>query len=174
MAPALFEGFRMTEKNYEIERKWLLQELPEGLQKLPHREIRQGYLCTDPVVRVRRDGDSYWLTYKGRGRMVREEYNLPMTREAYDSLMGKAEGELIEKTRYEMPLDEGLTAEIDLFSGAFSGLAFLEVEFPSREAAEAFRPPAWFGREVTEDARFSNAAMAFGGREAVFSACTAK
>ena len=131
MAPALFEGFRMTEKNYEIERKWLLQELPEGLQKLPHREIRQGYLCTDPVVRVRRDGDSYWLTYKGRGRMVREEYNLPLTREAYDSLIGKAEGELIEKTRYEMPLDEGLTAEIDLFSGAFSGLVFLEVEFPS-------------------------------------------
>ena len=101
----------------EIERKYLLKQLPSNLDSYASKKIAQGYLCTSPVVRVRRSNDSYYMTYKGAGLMVREEYNLPLTKEAYDHLVQKIDGRLIEKTRYLIPLDGGLTAELDVFEG---------------------------------------------------------
>ena len=51
----------------EIERKFLLKELPKNLDSYPVRQLEQGYLCTAPVVRIRKDNDKYELTYKGPG-----------------------------------------------------------------------------------------------------------
>lgn len=79
----------------EIERKYLIPSLPERLEQYESKEIEQGYLCTDPVVRIRRSNDSYILTYKGEGLMVREEYNLPLTKEGYAHLREKVDGILI-------------------------------------------------------------------------------
>jgi len=67
----------------EIERKYLLDQLPENLTSYPCKKIEQGYLSTEPVVRIRRSDDEYYLTYKSKGLMVREEYNLPLTKESY-------------------------------------------------------------------------------------------
>ena len=82
----------------EIERKYLVRRLPDDLSKYEAKKIAQGYLCTDPVVRIRRSNDNYYMTYKGDGLMVREEYNLPLTREAYEHLLPKIDGLLIAKT----------------------------------------------------------------------------
>ena len=95
----------------EIERKYLIEDLtalPFRPEDYPSREIEQGYLCTDPVVRVRRDGSRYFLTYKSKGLMAREEYNLPLTRDSYLHLREKTDGRLITKLRYVIPLDGGL------------------------------------------------------------------
>ena len=49
----------------EIERKFLIQkleELPFSPFDYPHKELEQGYLCTAPVVRIRREDDDYILT----------------------------------------------------------------------------------------------------------------
>ena len=73
----------------EIERKFLIKRLPESLDLYEHKKIAQGYLNVNPVVRVRKSDDEYYLTYKGSGLMVREEYNLPLTKEAYDNLVKK-------------------------------------------------------------------------------------
>ena len=86
----------------EIERKFLLKELPEHLDRYPCHRIEQGYLCTEPVVRIRRQDDDYILTYKSKGLLAREEYNLPLTKEAYDHLAPKTDGLLIQKTRYNL------------------------------------------------------------------------
>lgn len=75
----------------EIERKYLLDQLPENLTSYPCKKIEQGYLSTEPVVRIRRSDDEYYLTYKSKGLMVREEYNLPLTKESYLHLREKAE-----------------------------------------------------------------------------------
>ena len=75
----------------EIERKYLLKELPD-LGNFEHHKIEQAYLCTGPVVRVRREDEIYYMTYKGSGMMSREEYNLPLTRESYEHLKVKADG----------------------------------------------------------------------------------
>ena len=122
----------------EIERKYLIRELPENLETYAYHDIEQAYLCTAPVVRIRRQDDRYILTYKSSGMMAHEEYNLPLTREAYEHLKAKADGNVITKRRYLIPLDDVLTIELDLFSGTFAGMILAEVEFPTEEAANTF------------------------------------
>ena len=133
----------------EIERKFLIKELPSDLDAYPHSILEQGYLCTTPVIRIRKDGEKYELTYKSSGLMMREEYNLPLTKEAYQHLLSKVDGNLISKERYRIPLDNTHIIELDIFGGALTPLILAEVEFSSEEDAMAFLPPDWFVKEVT-------------------------
>ena len=82
----------------EIEKKYLLKELPDFSGCAFHK-IEQAYLCTNPVVRIRREDETYYMTYKGSGMMSREEYNLPLNEEAYIHLKEKADGNVIGKVR---------------------------------------------------------------------------
>lgn len=145
----------------EIERKYLIdkQNLPKDLDRYPCRHIEQGYLCTEPVVRIRRDNDDYFLTYKSKGHMVREEYNLPLTKEAYEHLKPKTDGRLIVKDRYMILLQDGLTIELDIFGGDLAPLLLAEVEFPDEAAANAFEPPAWFKEDVTFSSQYHNSTL---------------
>lgn len=140
----------------EIERKYLIHRLPKNLEAYPRRQIEQAYLCTSPVVRIRRQDQEYYLTYKGKGLMVREEYNLPLTKEAYEHLKEKADGIILSKTRYLLPLPPNLTIELDIFDPPYENLWLAEVEFPSEEEANAFLPPAWFGEDVTFSTAYHN------------------
>ena len=151
----------------EIERKFLVKQIPEGCTSFPCRQIEQAYLNTDPVVRVRRDNDDYYLTYKGKGLLAREEYNLPLTKESYEHLLKKADGLVLTKTRWLLPLEgrTDLTIELDIFQGYYQGLILAEVEFPTLEEAASFTPPDWFGEDVTfselyQNRRLSQAAKA--------------
>ncbi len=143
----------------EIERKFLIKKLPDNLTSYKARKIEQAYLCTDPVVRVRRDNDDYYLTYKSRGMIVREEYNLPLTKEAYGHLLAKADGNIITKTRYEIPEKDNLTIELDVFEGKFDGLLLAEVEFASEEEALGYIPPEWFGEDVSNSPKYHNSTL---------------
>lgn len=140
----------------EIERKFLIRHLPENLTGFPHHEIEQGYLCTNPVVRIRKEDNSYILTYKSKGMMSREEYNLPLTLESYQHLRTKADGVFIQKTRYIIPEKEQLKIELDIFHGAHQGLILAEVEFPDEQTALQYQPPAWFGEDVTFSPQYHN------------------
>lgn len=158
----------------EIERKFTIKQLPENLEAYPCIRIEQAYLCASPVVRVRRENEDYILTYKGSGMMAREEHNLPLNAEAYRHLLAKADGNIISKTRYLIPLtnpafqegfpappeDYSLTIELDVFDPPFAPLIMAEVEFGSKEAAEAFVPPPWFDEDVTYRQEYHNSYMA--------------
>jgi adenylate cyclase len=158
----------------EIERKFTVRQMPADLSRYRCLQIEQGYLCTAPVVRIRRENDSYYLTLKGSGVLAHEECNFPVTEEGYRHLIAKSDGNIISKNRYLIPLckprfAEGflpdaadgsapqLTVELDVFEAPFSGLVIAEVEFPSVEMAKAFLPPDWFGRDVTDDRMYRNA-----------------
>ena len=143
----------------EIERKFIPLSLPQDLEKYRKKEIAQAYLCTAPVVRIRKSNDDYYLTYKSGGMMARQEVEVPLTRESFFHMLPKADGRIIEKTRYLIPLEEGLTAELDLFHGDLAGLRLVEVEFPTEEAATTWQAPAWFGADVTYDGRYHNSYM---------------
>ena len=140
----------------EIERKYLIPEIPNNLHITKTRKLEQGYLCTSPVVRIRKDNDQYELTYKSSGLMVRQEYNLPLTKEAYEHLRKKADGRLIVKTRYEIPLDDRYKIELDIFHGDLAPLILAEVEFADEDEANQFTPPEWFGEDVTFSSRYHN------------------
>lgn len=142
-------------KNQEIERKYLIRTLPDNLDSYPHHDIEQGYLCTDPVVRIRRQDNDFFLTYKSKGLMIREEYNLPLTREAYLHLRPKTDGRLISKRRYLIPYGP-YTIELDRFISPKEGLLLAEVEFPDEKEALAFTAPDWFGEDVTSSPAYHN------------------
>lgn len=143
----------------EIERKFLPVQLPEDLDSFEMHRIEQGYLNTDPVIRIRRADDDYYLTYKSRGLLAREEYNLPLNAESYRHLKPKADGRVIEKRRYLIPLDDRLTVELDVFEGDLAPLILAEVEFESEEEANVFIPPEWLGEDVTYDSHYHNSTM---------------
>lgn len=154
----------------EIERKFTIKNVPENLASCPCRMIEQAYLNTDPVIRIRRDKDSYYMTYKGTGLLAREEYNLPLNKEAYEHLKEKADGNIISKKRYLFPVTKpafkegylpptdmpSLTIELDVFDAPFAPLMIAEVEFPDVEMANAFLPPDWFLEDVTMDTNYHN------------------
>ena len=145
----------------EIERTFLITNPLFNYDTYPFHTIEQGYLCTEPVVRVRREDDTCYLTYKSKGLLSREEYNLPLTKESYDHLISKADGNIISKKRYFIPIEgTELTIEFDVFEGKFEGLMLAEVEFETVEEAEAFTPPEWFGRDVTFSGEYQNSRLA--------------
>lgn len=142
----------------EIERKYRIWKCPENLQDYPFHQIEQAYLCTDPVVRIRREDEAYYLTYKGQGLLSREEYNLPLNEAAYTHLLTKADGIVLKKRRYLIPFKE-YTIELDVFEGEYEGLNLGEVEFASEQEALDFVPPDWFGEDVTFSGQFQNSRL---------------
>ena len=153
----------------EIERKFLVSELPAGLDGYPHVEIEQGYLCTSPTVRIRRAGDAFILTVKervaaeGSVALHNREEEFALSADKYEALKAKTDGTFVLKTRYRIPLDGGLTAELDLFHGRHEGLRLVEVEFPDTAEANRFVKPGWFGDEVSQDRRYRNSHLALHG-----------
>lgn len=153
----------------EIERKFLIgniKDIPLDITKYKYKTIEQGYICTSPVIRVRRSDDDYILTVKGTGLLSREEHELPLDEETYYTLRDKADGIVINKRRYLIPLSDiagnlsdelsSLTLELDIFGGMHQGLIIAEVEFPTEELAVSFCPPDWLSHDVTEDGRYHN------------------
>lgn len=145
----------------EIERKFLIEptNLPDNLTDYPHQELEQAYICTEPVLRIRKKGENYIFTCKGQGLMKREETELALTEEAYQKLLTKTEGNVISKTRYNIPESDNLVIELDIFHGQFEGIYLAEVEFPDEETALSYVPPMWFGREVTNETTFHNSTL---------------
>ena len=143
----------------EIERKFIPKCLPDNLDSNEHHDIQQAYLNTSPVIRIRKQDEDYFLTYKGSGMMAREEYNLPLNQKSYFHLLTKADGNIITKTRYLIPLFNSLTAELDIFHDIFDGRLLVEVEFNSIEDANSFIPPEWFGEDFTYDKKYHNSNM---------------
>jgi CYTH domain-containing protein len=145
----------------EIERKFTVNKLPD-LSVYPYHLLEQAYLNQDaPVIRIRKEDDNYYMTYKGKGMLAREEYNLPLTGEAYEHLLPKADGIVIRKKRYLIPYDQ-YTIELDVFAAPYEELIIAEVEFASEEEAHAFIPPHWFNEDVTYDSRYHNSQLSKG------------
>ena len=138
----------------EIERKFKVRSLPK-LSEYKYHEIEQAYINDSPVIRVRKEDDTYYMTYKGSGMLKREEYNLPLNKESYDNLSGFTKHRIISKRRYLIPY-EGHTIELDVFLGELEGLIIAEVEFDSVEEAGEFISPDWFGEDVTYDKNYHN------------------
>lgn len=154
----------MKNENYEIERKFLVKRLPENIDSYVHHEIKQGYISTSPTIRIRQWDDKYILTVKSAGIMKKQEYELDITCEQFDNLWKKVEGNTIEKTRYIIPLGDGLNAELDIYKGFLEGFMNVEVEFSSTAGAIMFDSPDWFGQEVTQNPRYSNSSLSKYGR----------
>lgn len=145
----------------EIERKFLLDDMPAVADDHEPTVIRQGYLAGDGQVevRVRARGDDRLLTVKGGHGEVRTEVTVALSSEQFDALWPLTGAHRVCKRRFVVPGD-GVEYEIDVFDDDLAGLMIVEVEFDSIDASRHFTPPPWCGPEVTDDERYRNAALA--------------
>ncbi|MDI2124820.1 CYTH domain-containing protein [Yinghuangia seranimata] len=142
----------------EIERKFLV----DGEPPLPAegKAVRQGYIAPgDPEVRVRGMGGTHTICVKTGSGLVRGETEVEISADQFAALWPTTEGARVEKTRFKVDVG-GVTAEVDVYEGALAGLRTVEVEFASLGEADAFSPPAWFGREVTGVDAYGNRNLA--------------
>ncbi len=149
----------MTNEIYEIERKYLVKYLPENLDSYPHKKFKQAYISTKPTIRIRKEEDQYFLTTKGSGQIKKIEYNLEITKKEFENLLDKIENNIVKKTRYFIPLENNLTAELDIYKKNLEGLFTVEVEFPDLETCDSFIPPDWFGEDVSLEKKYKNTAL---------------
>lgn len=147
----------------EIERKYLLSELPPREILGPSVPIRQGYIdAGDPEIRVRQKGSEFFLTIKSGAGVRRQECEVRIPAATFERLWPLTEGARVEKTRYTVPHGD-VRWEIDEFRDALAGLYLAEVELASE--SEAVTPPAFLSiaRDVTEDPRYKNKSLATRG-----------
>lgn len=149
----------------EIERKFLFKGNIQKMWAFPVKTIKQSYLSYTPEVRIRQKQDKYYLTVKSKGDKVREEYEIEISKDAYEDLYkNRQPNSLISKFRFIVPLDNNLKAEVDFYENVyvdeFNSLKVIEVEFDSEEDSNNFIIPSWFGKEVTNDHRYKNGYIA--------------
>lgn len=150
----------------EIERKFLVPAVPGSEELGPGAGLRQGYLAIDRQVevRLRVANGAATVTVKAGSGLARTEVEVTVDGADADELWPHTDGRRVEKVRHRTPLPTGEVADVDVYAGSLSGLSTAEVEFTSEEAAHAFTPPDWFGRELTGEAGWSNASLAVHGR----------
>ena len=152
----------------ERERRFLVLDPPGGLDLSDAVELRQGYLAVDTErsVRIRDAGPKgCTLTVKVGSGAERTEIEWTIERAEFEAAWPHTEGRRIEKIRHRIPTTDGPhLIELDVFGGGLDGLIIAEVEFDSPESLTGFTPPGWFGTEVTDDGRYSNASLALHGR----------
>ena len=139
----------------EIERKWEIGGFPQQLPLLEQVRMRQGYLVTEPVVRIRSeeraDGCSYILCIKGKGTLVREEIETPISEEVFARIAGMLPAPLIEKEYRAYRLADGHRLEVSLVDkDQPGGFFYAEVEVAAEQEARAVVPPEFLGKELTE------------------------
>jgi len=152
----------MNDRSHEIERKFLVGEVPANLEGSPGQGIRQGYLAATQggtELRVREQGQRHFLTLKEGHGESRVQEEIEITASQFRALWPLTRGKRIKKVRHEVSYD-GRTIEVDVYRGKLKGLVVAEVEFPDLEASHRFRPPDWLGREVTGDDHYSNQNLA--------------
>lgn len=146
----------------EIERKFLIEFLPPQILRSRHYKIAQGYLSNEPGgrhVRLRKKGNRPTLTFKVGRSTAREEREITLSQKQFAILWPATVGRRLSKVRYEIPWKK-LIIEVDIYRGQNQGLMVAEVEFPNLSSCRKFKPPRWFGREVTGQKKYSNVRLA--------------
>ena len=152
----------------EIERKFLVAGDAWREVATSSKRIRQGYLCTGggASVRIRLiDEDEARLTVKSRRMpgpgLAREEFEYAVPYADGLALMALCPGTPIDKVRHLVPAGGGAMWEVDVFAAAHAGLVLAEIELQAMDQAVTL--PPWIGREVTDDPRYGNEALAQDG-----------
>lgn len=157
----------------EIEKKYLVKDIPDGINNCSKIDIVQGYFwekCNGEEIRIRRQRDlktnkiKYFLTVKNGKGMVREEAEMSLSKKTFDYYWKNTENKRISKLRYIVNMRENdYNVVIDFYRGNLSGLIISEIEFKTEQDAKKFKPFSWLGRDITEDEDFKNNNLACNG-----------
>lgn len=157
----------MENTHLEIERKFLIAYpdtvFLDGLETCTRVDITQSY--TKDRVRIRKWIENGKITYiktvkEKINELVRIEHESEITKAEYERLLSFADPErnAIAKTRYRYPY-QGKLIEIDVFS-FWHDRAFCEIELESENEEFSLPPFIKVIKEVTDDKRYRNSALA--------------
>ena len=149
----------------EIEKKFIVKNVPLELNSYKCSEIVQGYIAVEESyaeVRVRYIDNKYILTIKSDKTNCRLEEECTLNVWQGKRLLDFCKDRVIRKTRYYIPYN-GATIELDIFKGALEGLMIAEVEFKNIDEMKNFVVPLWFGVDITDDKRYKNKNLAIYG-----------
>lgn len=151
------------ERKFLVERDTVVEGVGEGVA------LEQGYVALDgdTSVRIRRVGGIEGvLTLKAGTGATRTEVEWAVDDAQFAALWPLTEGRRLVKTRHHVAVGT-FEATLDVFGDELEGLRLVEVEFDDEPTMTAFVPPSWFGPEVTDDGRYTNAALASHGQPPV-------
>lgn len=122
------------------------------------------YSIEDLTIRIRQtrsnDQSLYFLTIKTNSKnsgLIRNEYEIIIDESSFKNLKNECGKSYIRKSRYIIPIENGLNVELDVFEDHLQGLVLAEVEFSTIEQANHFVPPDFVGDiDVTHVLDFSN------------------
>jgi len=147
----------------ERERRYLLQDLPEGLTRAsPHVQITDNYI-TGTRLRVRKVRDplqNKWTVKFTQKRVVNSsDLSRTLITNTYlnaqeAEILSVFEANEIRKNRYRFEF-EGRKFGIDMFLGDLFGLVLAEVSFDDDEELESFPKPPFALVEVTNNELFT-------------------
>lgn len=152
----------------EIERKFLVNDIPSIIEGRESCLIEQYYISINPEIRLRKvqklndSQANYYMTQKSNGTEIREETEIEVDEVFYLNNQKRMVGQIIRKIRTRIPLENNLVAELDVYQDI--DLQVVEVEFKNELEANEFIPPQWFGEEVTNDERYKNRNLAIKGK----------
>lgn len=141
----------------EIERKFLIDGFPVGLELLNEVDIEQGYVSFDPEVRIRKAVDKqtqkeeFRITIKGDGDLTREEIETEITSDFYYDTVDFLHVQMIKKDYKKYQLGQWKLEVALIDAGTDWEFYYAEIEFPTEQEAKAFVVPSYFGREITFD-----------------------
>lgn len=143
------------------------------IEESPYQEIQQGYLkCDDCISRLRAVyeiaadggiyGTAFYWTIKGKGQMVRSEFEACLTSDIFHDMLPTHSNVRITKRRYVLNNRPGCKkVELDFFDDWFQEVECIaEVEFETEDEANAYVPEKWMSVEVTNTPGYSNYELA--------------
>lgn len=144
----------------ELERTYLVKELPKDLGYYSHKEIVDIYIPKEvehPVVRIRKNGDRFELTkkvpIKGVDSSEQSEHTVRLSEEEFNALANVV-GKRVRKIRYSYSYN-GVKAEIDIFQDDLLGLVMVDFEFNDVKEKNSFKMPDFCLVDVTQEKTFA-------------------
>lgn len=139
----------------EIERKFLMDGFPVGLDLISEVDIEQGYVSIDPEVRIRKAVDKHTgreefrMTIKGDGDLTRNEIETNITSDFYYDTVDFLDVNMIQKDYKKYKLGQWKLEVACVDPGTDRAFFYGEIEFPTEQDAKDFVVPSYFGREIT-------------------------
>jgi len=132
----------------EIERKWLIKILP-NLEKLKKSRCERYiiFFKLKTEIRVQKVNNFYFLERKeDKKNLSSEKYTIDISKEEFEFFKSNIKLEIIRDTYYYQKKPD---IKIQVYQKKFKGLERVEVEFLNEKEARNFKPPKWFGKEIT-------------------------
>lgn len=150
----------------ELERTYLLRELPEGFKNCKSSEIIDIYIpATEehPILRIRKKGDVFEITkkspIKGNDSSEQSETTISLTKEEFEEL-NQLKGKRFRKIRYYCSFKNNIRMEIDIYLDDLLGLAMVDFEFDFVEDKNNFKMPDFCLADVTQEKDFAGGILA--------------